>query len=171
MACRRANRQPRPRLALEATANPRVPRSSISLPMAPAVTFSDNYAEHQKNVRVCAASSIAMATRRRLRHLRAAHRAVPGRRLVTVSSRLRSPRFQNRQQHEAMPMALSSMTGFAAAIMSLAPMPGAGKSSRSTQKGLDLRFRLPTGWDALEVPARTRACRKFRRGTVMPISP
>jgi len=33
-------------------------------------------------------------------------------------------------------------------------------------KGLDLRFRLPQGWDAIEVPSRTRATEKLSRGTV-----
>jgi uncharacterized protein (TIGR00255 family) len=33
-------------------------------------------------------------------------------------------------------------------------------------KGLDLRFRLPAGWDAVEVPARARAAEKLSRGTV-----
>jgi uncharacterized protein (TIGR00255 family) len=33
-------------------------------------------------------------------------------------------------------------------------------------KGFDLRFRLPPGWDAIEVPARTRAAEKLSRGTV-----
>jgi len=33
-------------------------------------------------------------------------------------------------------------------------------------KGLDLRFRLPGGWDAIEVPARARAAEKLSRGTV-----
>jgi uncharacterized protein (TIGR00255 family) len=33
-------------------------------------------------------------------------------------------------------------------------------------KGLDLRLRLPPGWDAVEVPARTRATEKLSRGTV-----
>jgi uncharacterized protein (TIGR00255 family) len=33
-------------------------------------------------------------------------------------------------------------------------------------KGFDLRFRLPPGWDAVEVPARTRAAERLSRGTV-----
>jgi uncharacterized protein (TIGR00255 family) len=33
-------------------------------------------------------------------------------------------------------------------------------------KGLDLRFRLPGGWDAVEVPTRTRTIEKLSRGTV-----
>ena len=33
-------------------------------------------------------------------------------------------------------------------------------------KGLDIRFRLPPGWDAVEVPARKRATETLSRGTV-----
>ena len=33
-------------------------------------------------------------------------------------------------------------------------------------KGLDLRLRLPPGWDAIEVPARARGTEKLSRGTV-----
>jgi len=33
-------------------------------------------------------------------------------------------------------------------------------------KGLDVRFRLPTGWDGVEMPARARAAEKLSRGTV-----
>jgi uncharacterized protein (TIGR00255 family) len=63
-------------------------------------------------------------------------------------------------------MALSSMTGFARAQGVAGAYAWAWELKSVNAKGLDLRLRLPTGWDAVEVPARTRAAEVLSRGTV-----
>jgi uncharacterized protein (TIGR00255 family) len=63
-------------------------------------------------------------------------------------------------------MALSSMTGFARGQGVAGTYAWNWEIKSVNAKGLDLRFRLPTGWDAVEVPARTRAGEKLSRGTV-----
>jgi uncharacterized protein (TIGR00255 family) len=63
-------------------------------------------------------------------------------------------------------MALSSMTGFARGHGVAGSYAWSWEIKSVNAKGLDLRFRLPTGWDATEVPARTRAAEKLSRGTV-----
>jgi uncharacterized protein (TIGR00255 family) len=63
-------------------------------------------------------------------------------------------------------MALSSMTGFARGHGVAGPYAWSWEIKSVNAKGLDLRLRLPTGWDAVEVPARTRATEKLSRGTV-----
>jgi uncharacterized protein (TIGR00255 family) len=63
-------------------------------------------------------------------------------------------------------MALSSMTGFARGHGIAGAYAWSWEIKSVNAKGLDLRFRLPTGWDAIEVPARTRGAEKLSRGTV-----
>jgi uncharacterized protein (TIGR00255 family) len=63
-------------------------------------------------------------------------------------------------------MALSSMTGFARGHGVAGSYAWSWEIKSVNAKGLDLRFRLPAGWDAVEVPARARAAEKLARGTV-----
>ena len=63
-------------------------------------------------------------------------------------------------------MALSSMTGFARDHGVAGSYAWSWEIKSVNAKGLDLRFRLPAGWDAVEVPARTRGTAKLWRGTV-----
>jgi uncharacterized protein (TIGR00255 family) len=63
-------------------------------------------------------------------------------------------------------MALSSMTGFARGQGLTGAYAWSWEVKSVNAKGLDLRFRLPTGWDGVEVPARARAAEKLSRGTV-----
>ena len=63
-------------------------------------------------------------------------------------------------------MALSSMTGFARGHGVAGSYAWSWEIKSVNAKGLDLRFRLPPGWDAVEVPARARAVEKLSRGTV-----
>jgi uncharacterized protein (TIGR00255 family) len=63
-------------------------------------------------------------------------------------------------------MALSSMTGFARGQGVAGAYAWSWEIKSVNAKGFDLRFRLPPGWDAVEVPARARATEKLSRGTV-----
>ena len=63
-------------------------------------------------------------------------------------------------------MALSSMTGFARGHGVVGAYAWSWEIKSVNAKGFDLRFRLPPGWDAIEVPARSRAAEKLARGTV-----
>ena len=63
-------------------------------------------------------------------------------------------------------MALSSMTGFARSHGVAGAYAWAWEIKSVNAKGLDLRFRLPAGWDAVEVPSRARGTEKLSRGTV-----
>jgi uncharacterized protein (TIGR00255 family) len=63
-------------------------------------------------------------------------------------------------------MALSSMTGFARGHGVTANYAWAWEIKSVNAKGLDLRLRLPPGWDAIEIPARTRGAEALSRGTV-----
>src|SRR5258705_6975823 len=63
-------------------------------------------------------------------------------------------------------MALSSMTGFARGQGVCGAYAWAWELKSVNAKGLDLRLRLPPGWDAVEVPARTRAAEVLARGTI-----
>lgn len=63
-------------------------------------------------------------------------------------------------------MALSSMTGFARSHGVAGTYAWAWEIKSVNAKGLDLRFRLPPGWDAIEVPSRMRGAEKLSRGTV-----
>ena len=63
-------------------------------------------------------------------------------------------------------MALSSMTGFARADGVAGSYVWAWELKSVNAKGLELRLRVPPGWDAIEIPARTRAGETLTRGTV-----
>lgn len=63
-------------------------------------------------------------------------------------------------------MALSSMTGFARSHGAAGAYAWSWEIKSVNAKGLDLRFRLPPGWDAVELPARGRATAALSRGTV-----
>src|SRR5262249_36756785 len=65
-----------------------------------------------------------------------------------------------------MTMALSSMTGFARADGVAGSYGWAWELKSVNAKGLELRLRLPPGWDAIEIPARSRASEALARGTV-----
>jgi len=63
-------------------------------------------------------------------------------------------------------MALSSMTGFARGHGVAGAYAWSWEIKSVNAKGLDVRLRLPPGWDAVEVPARKRASDLLARGTV-----
>jgi uncharacterized protein (TIGR00255 family) len=63
-------------------------------------------------------------------------------------------------------MALSSMTGFARSHGASGPYTFAWEIKSVNAKGLDLRLRLPPGWDAIEQPVRAKAAEALARGTV-----
>lgn len=61
---------------------------------------------------------------------------------------------------------LSSMTGFARGQGNAGPYAWSWEIKSVNAKGLDIRFRLPQGWDAVEVAVRKRASDALVRGTV-----
>lgn len=63
-------------------------------------------------------------------------------------------------------MALSSMTGFSRSHGTSGPYTFEWELKSVNAKGLDLRVRLPQGWDDLEGPVRKRAGEAMSRGTV-----
>ena len=63
-------------------------------------------------------------------------------------------------------MALSSMTGFARGHGVAGPYAWSWEIKSVNAKGLDLKLRLPSGWDAIEVPARTKGAEALARGSV-----
>jgi uncharacterized protein (TIGR00255 family) len=63
-------------------------------------------------------------------------------------------------------MALSSMTGFARADGTHGSYRWTWELKSVNAKGLEIRLRLPPGWDSVEVPVRARAAEAFTRGTV-----
>src|SRR5438445_13604536 len=63
-------------------------------------------------------------------------------------------------------MALSSMTGFARCNGTNGPYAWAWELRSVNGKNLDLRLRLPPGWDAVEAPLRTKAAEVLARGTI-----
>jgi len=63
-------------------------------------------------------------------------------------------------------MALSSMTGFARGHGVCGSYAWAWELKSVNAKGLDLRLRLPPGWEAVEAPIRGRAAETLARGTV-----
>ena len=65
-----------------------------------------------------------------------------------------------------MSTALASMTGFARAEGSAAGLAWAWELRSVNGRGLDLRFRLPPGWDALEPALREAAGKALKRGNV-----
>jgi uncharacterized protein (TIGR00255 family) len=63
-------------------------------------------------------------------------------------------------------MVLSSMTGFARGHGVSGPFSWAWEIKSVNGKGLDLRLRLPAGWDAIEAPVRARTAEALSRGSV-----
>ena len=63
-------------------------------------------------------------------------------------------------------MARSRLTGSARGQGAAGAYAWSWEIKSVNAKGLDLRFRLPTGWDAVELPARSRANAALARGTV-----
>ena len=63
-------------------------------------------------------------------------------------------------------MALSSMTGFARGHGVVGSYAWAWELKSVNSKGLDLKLRLPTGWEAIEPAVRTRAAESLSRGSV-----
>jgi len=63
-------------------------------------------------------------------------------------------------------MTLSSMTGFARGHGVCGSYAWAWEIKSVNGKGLDLRLRVPPGWDAIEVPVRARASEILARGSV-----
>src|SRR5262245_30928731 len=63
-------------------------------------------------------------------------------------------------------MTLSSMTGFARSQGRSASYAWTWEVKSVNAKNLDLRLRLPRGWDAIEIPVRTRAAEKLARGAL-----
>lgn len=63
-------------------------------------------------------------------------------------------------------MALSSMTGFARSHGISGSYDWSWEIKSVNAKGLDLRLRLPQGWDAVEPPVRSRAAEVLSRGNV-----
>ncbi len=63
-------------------------------------------------------------------------------------------------------MTVSSMTGFARANGAQAGYSWVWEVKSVNSKGLDLRFRLPTGFDAMEAAARGIASQRFVRGNL-----
>jgi uncharacterized protein (TIGR00255 family) len=64
-------------------------------------------------------------------------------------------------------MALSSMTGFARGHGVAGSYTWAWELKSVNSKGLDLKLRLPPGWDAVEQPVRARAAEMLARGSVV----
>lgn len=63
-------------------------------------------------------------------------------------------------------MSLSSMTGFARSQGVSGPYAWTWEIKSVNAKGFDLRLRVPSGWDSVEQPARTRGVESFSRGTL-----
>jgi uncharacterized protein (TIGR00255 family) len=63
-------------------------------------------------------------------------------------------------------MALSSMTGFARSQGVSGTYAWSWELKSVNAKGLEVRLRLPSGWDAVEAPVRARATEALSRGNV-----
>lgn len=63
-------------------------------------------------------------------------------------------------------MAISSMTGFARAQGERDGAVWSWETKSVNAKGLDIRCRVPPGFEGIEVAARERAARRFRRGNL-----
>jgi uncharacterized protein (TIGR00255 family) len=63
-------------------------------------------------------------------------------------------------------MTLSSMTGFARGHGVSGSYAWAWEVKSVNGKGLDLRLRLPSGWDAIEAAVRARAAERLARGSI-----
>jgi uncharacterized protein (TIGR00255 family) len=63
-------------------------------------------------------------------------------------------------------MSISGMTGFARAEGAFAGMRWIWELKSVNGRGLDVKLRLPPGFDALEQPARAAASQRFKRGSL-----
>jgi uncharacterized protein (TIGR00255 family) len=63
-------------------------------------------------------------------------------------------------------MSLASMTGFARAHGAAGAYAWTWEVKSVNSKGLDLRLRLPPGWDTVEAPVRAAAAKSLARGAV-----
>lgn len=63
-------------------------------------------------------------------------------------------------------MTVSSMTGFARAAGVVPVCAWAWEAKSVNGKGLDVRVRVPRGFDALEIAARDRVAKRFKRGNI-----
>jgi uncharacterized protein (TIGR00255 family) len=63
-------------------------------------------------------------------------------------------------------MALSSMTGFARGHGAAGTYGWSWELKSVNSKGLDVKLRLPPGWDAIEAPVRAKASEALSRGSV-----
>jgi len=63
-------------------------------------------------------------------------------------------------------MTLSSMTGFARSQGVSGSYAWTWEVKSVNAKSLDLRLRLPPGWDAIEMQVRQRAAEKLARGAL-----
>ena len=63
-------------------------------------------------------------------------------------------------------MTLSSMTGFARSHGVSGSYAWAWEIKSVNGKGLDVRFRMPPGWDAIEPAVRARAAERLARGSI-----
>ncbi|MEQ9573754.1 MAG: YicC/YloC family endoribonuclease, partial [Nitratireductor sp.] len=63
-------------------------------------------------------------------------------------------------------MALQSMTGFARAAAELDGAAISWEARSVNGRGLDVRLRLPPGFERLELPAKQAVQRRFSRGNV-----
>jgi len=63
-------------------------------------------------------------------------------------------------------MTIASMTGFARAEGHDGPLSWAWELKSVNSKSLDLRFRLPPGFDALELPLRALVTQRLKRGSI-----
>jgi uncharacterized protein (TIGR00255 family) len=63
-------------------------------------------------------------------------------------------------------MTISSMTGFARADGSTDGLSWIWEARSVNGRGLDVRLRLPPGYEALEIPARDAVAKRFARGNV-----
>src|SRR3954453_18734339 len=76
------------------------------------------------------------------------------------------PGHQPADRSPAMTAALASMTGFARSEGAAAGLSWAWELRSVNGRGLDLRLRLPPGWDQLEPALRQAVGRVLRRGNV-----
>lgn len=63
-------------------------------------------------------------------------------------------------------MTISSMTGFARADGSTDGLSWIWETRSVNGRGLDVRLRLPPGYEALEIPAREAVAKRFARGSI-----
>ena len=63
-------------------------------------------------------------------------------------------------------MTISSMTGFARADGSTDGLSWIWEARSVNGRGLDVRLRLPPGYEALEIPARDAVAKRFARGSI-----